>query len=94
MVDAAATGPLRMTETYYDDFVLWLGILKRGFAAHALHEDLMRYRVLARSVSRNKANSAVQVWRTYRDVERLPLARSAWSFASYASHALLKYRAF
>jgi teichuronic acid biosynthesis glycosyltransferase TuaG len=94
IVDRSATGPLAMTDAYYDDFVLWLGILKRGFVAEALHEDLMRYRVLARSVSRNKANSAVRVWRTYRDVERLPLARSAWSFASYASRALLKYRAF
>ena len=94
IVDRGATGPLAMTETYYDDFVLWLGILKRGFVAEGLHEDLMRYRVLAKSVSRNKANSAMHVWRTYRDVERLPLARSAWSFASYASRALLKYRAF
>jgi teichuronic acid biosynthesis glycosyltransferase TuaG len=94
ILDRDATGPLRMTETYYDDFVLWLGVLKRGIVAHALREDLMRYRVLARSVSRNKVSSAMHVWRTYRDVERLPLARSAWSFAGYASRALLKYRAF
>ena len=94
LVDRGATGPLTMTDTYYDDFVLWLAILKRGFVAHALNEDLMRYRVVARSVSRNKAKSAVHVWRTYRDVEGLPLARSVWSFASYASRALLKYRAF
>jgi teichuronic acid biosynthesis glycosyltransferase TuaG len=94
LIDRGATGPLAMTETYYDDFVLWLGILKRGFVAEGLHEDLMRYRVLAKSVSRNKANSARHVWRTYRDVERLPLARAAWSFAGYASRALLKYRAF
>ena len=94
IVDREATGPLRMTETYYDDFVLWLGLLKRGFTAHALREDLMRYRVVAKSVSRNKATSAMHVWRTYRDVERLPLARSVWSFAGYATRALLKYRAF
>jgi teichuronic acid biosynthesis glycosyltransferase TuaG len=94
VVDRDATGPLAMTETYYDDFVLWLGILKRGFVAHGLREDLMRYRVVARSVSRNKTNSAIQVWRTYREIEKLPLVRSAWSFASYAYHALLKYGAF
>jgi teichuronic acid biosynthesis glycosyltransferase TuaG len=94
IVDRESTGPLTMTETYYDDFVLWLGLLKRGFTAHALKEDLMRYRVVAKSVSRNKATSAMHVWRTYRDVERLPLARSAWSFAAYAARALLKYRTF
>jgi teichuronic acid biosynthesis glycosyltransferase TuaG len=94
LIDRGATGPLAMTETYYDDFVLWLGILKRGFVAEGLHEDLMRYRVLAKSVSRNKANSAKHVWRTYRDVERLPLVRSGWSVAGYASLAVLKYRSF
>lgn len=94
IVDRDATGPLSMTQTYYDDFVLWLGLLKRGIVARALSEDLMRYRVVARSVSRNKASSAMHVWRTYRDVENLSLARSAWSFAGYASRAFLKYRTF
>ena len=94
ILDREAIGPLRMTETYYDDFVLWLGLLKRGFTAHALKEDLMRYRVVAKSVSRNKATSAMHVWRTYREVERLPLARSIWSFAGYVTRALLKYRTF
>ncbi len=94
VIDRALTGPFRMVKTYYDDFALWLEITRRGFPAFGLNEDLMRYRVLGGSVSRNKGRSAAMVWRTYREVERLPLLRSAWCFVSYAMHAMAKYRSF
>jgi teichuronic acid biosynthesis glycosyltransferase TuaG len=54
----------------------------------------MRYRVVAQSISRNKTNSAKQVWRTYRDIEGLNPLSSAWYFANYATRAWLKYRQF
>lgn len=94
IIDRTRSGPLAMTKTYYDDFVLWLGILKRGHAALGLDEDLMRYRVLGQSVSRNKWRSMRMVWKTYRDVERLNLPRSALAFAGYAWNAWWKYRVF
>jgi teichuronic acid biosynthesis glycosyltransferase TuaG len=94
MVDRGVTGNFRMIATYYDDFALWLEITRRGFPAFGLNEDLMRYRVLGGSVSRNKGRSARMVWRTYRDVEKLPLLRSAWCFARYAINAAAKYRSF
>lgn len=94
LIDRAATGDFRMTKTYYDDFVLWLGILKRGHVAHGLNEDLMRYRVMGGSVSRNKAKSARMVWQTYRDIERLAAPLAALHFARYALHAWRKYRTF
>ena len=94
MIDRVLTGPFRMVKTYYDDFALWLEITRRGFPAFGLPEDLMRYRVLGGSVSRNKARSARMVWRLYRDVERLGWPRAAWCFARYAGNAVLKYRSF
>jgi teichuronic acid biosynthesis glycosyltransferase TuaG len=94
LVDRVRTGQFRMIKTYYDDFVLWLELLKRGVVARGLHVDLLRYRVVAQSISRNKTNSAKQVWRTYRDVEHLGSVRSAWCFANYATRAWLKYRRF
>lgn len=94
VVDRRLAGPFRMVKTYYDDFALWLEITRRGFAAFGLDEDLMRYRVVGGSVSRNKGRSAAMVWRTYREVERLGLARASWSFARYAINAMRKYRAF
>jgi teichuronic acid biosynthesis glycosyltransferase TuaG len=94
IIDRERSGPFRMVKTYYDDFALWLEITRRGFPAFGLDEDLMRYRVVGGSVSRHKGRSALMVWRTYREVERLGVARASWSFARYAVNALRKYRAF
>jgi teichuronic acid biosynthesis glycosyltransferase TuaG len=94
VVDRALAGDVRMESVYYDDFVCWLSILKRGHVAHGLDEDLMRYRVLAKSVSRNKGRSAREVWKTYRNVEKLGLLSSAWYFSRYAANAVMKYRRF
>lgn len=94
IIDRRRTGAFRMVKTYYDDFALWLEITRRGFPALGLDEDLMRYRVLGGSVSRNKGRSAMMVWRTYREVEQLGFAQSCWSFARYAVNAMRKYQAF
>ena len=94
LVDRSLTGDFRMTKTYYDDFVLWLGLLKRGHVAWGLAEDLMRYRVMGGSVSRNKVKSARMVWQTYREIERLAAPVAAIHFARYALHAWRKYRTF
>lgn len=94
IVDRKLTGPFTLTNTYYDDFVLWLELLKRGHVARGLQEDLMRYRVVGGSVSRNKVRSARMVWRTYREIERLPLPKAAWCFGFYALNAWRKYRYF
>lgn len=94
ILDAHATGPVSMPDAPYDDYALWLKLLRNGHAAHGFQEDLLRYRVVAGSVSRSKGTSAMRVWRTYRDVESLGLVRSAWSFANYAARGWLKYRTF
>jgi teichuronic acid biosynthesis glycosyltransferase TuaG len=94
LVDRAIAGDIHMERVYYDDFVCWLSILKRGHVAHGLDEDLMRYRVVAKSVSRNKSKSAREVWQTYRRVEQLGLLASAWYFSRYALNAVRKYRRF
>jgi teichuronic acid biosynthesis glycosyltransferase TuaG len=94
VIDRAATGKFRMTKTYYDDFVLWLEILKRGHVAYGLNEDLMRYRVMGGSVSRNKSKSARMVWQTYREIEKLAAPVAAVHFVRYALNAWRKYRNF
>src|SRR6185436_17264416 len=94
IIDRALTGPFSMVKTYYDDFALWLEITRRGFPAFGLDEDLMRYRVVGGSVSRNKGRSARMVWRVYRDAEGFGIARASWYFVRYALNAVRKYRAF
>ncbi|MCH1987043.1 glycosyltransferase family 2 protein [Achromobacter xylosoxidans] len=94
IVDRDQTGPFSLRKTYYDDFVLWLELLGRGFTAYGFTEDLMRYRVVANSVSRNKGRSAKMVWNTYRRDLNLGLPKSMWCFSQYAINALKKYRQF
>jgi len=93
-LDRRVTGPIESRTTFHDDFVLWLEILKRGVTAIGLPDDLVRYRILDRSYSRNKRRMAYHVWRTYRDHEQLGLLESAWCFANYAWNGYWKYRRF
>lgn len=94
LIDRAIAGDVRMERVFYDDFVCWLSILKRGHVALGLNEDLMRYRVLSQSVSRNKGRSAREVWKTLRGIEHLGIVPAAWHFSRYAFNAARKYRAF
>ncbi len=91
MIDTCLTGPIRMRETYYDDFDCWLQILKKGLVAHGLNADLMRYRIMKGSVSRKKGKSARKVWRAYRDLEGLSIPLSVWYFTQYAVRGVMKY---
>lgn len=94
LLDSSKVGTFQMRRTYYDDFDCWLQILKQGHRAFGLDEDLMRYRVMAQSVSRNKRRSAAYVWRAYRDLEGLSLPTSIWYFSQYAIRGLFKYKNF
>lgn len=94
LVDRHLTGDLHMKPIYYDDFGCWLDVLRDGGFAVGLQQDLMCYRVIDGSVSRNKWRSAMEVWKTYRNIERLSILRSLWHFTQYASNALIKYRKF
>jgi len=94
VVDRSKVGPIVMKKTYYDDFACWLEILKRGNVAFGLNEDLMRYRVVENSVSRNKKKSAMKVWQSYREIEKLSLPIATWNFMHYALNGFMKYRRF
>lgn len=83
-----------MKDTYYDDFDCWLRILKKTGIGIGLDEDLMRYSVLDNSISRNKLYSAVQVWKAYRNLEKLNLLESFKYFTLYTIAGLIKYRKF
>lgn len=91
LLDRHIVGEVRMRNTYYDDFDCWLQVLKPGRKAYGLNQDLMRYRVMNESVSRNKRNSAAKVWRAYRDLEQLSVPAACWYFMNYAVRGLLKY---
>lgn len=92
MIDRSLTGDYRMPDIQCDDFGAWLAILRRGHIARGLQEDLLRYRVVANSISRNKLRWAFGIWRAYRDSERLSFPYAAWCFMHYAWRGYRKYR--
>ena len=94
IVDRDIAGNIAVKNEPYDDFCLWLSILKPGHVAYGLNEDLARYRVRGVSVSSRPQRSAGWVWHIYRNVERLSLVRSAWCFAHWGARAWLKRRQF
>ena len=94
LVDREIAGSVSMKNEPYDDFCLWLSILKNGYVAHGLNEDLARYRVRGVSVSSRPLRSAGWVWHIYRNVEHLSLPKSTWCFGHWAGRAWLKRREF
>ena len=85
---------VRVSKEYIEDYILYYQILKKGFNALGLKNDLLRYRVVSDSFSRNKANYSLKVWRTYREIEGLNLFHAFYYFSSYAIRAVIKYARF
>ncbi len=91
MIDKGKTGnfsmpPIRSSQ----DMATWLLLLRRIDKAYALTEDLATYRLVGNSNTAKKGKAAKDVWRVYREIEHLSLARSIYSFVGYAFHAIKK----
>ena len=82
------------TQKYIEDYIIFYSILKKGFCAFGLKEDLMRYRVVKGSFSRHKYNYAIKVWKTYRKIENLNILSTVYYFCHYAIRGLVKYSKF
>lgn len=72
------------------DYALWLKLLKTEKLAYIYGKPLSKYRIVSNSLSRNKINKAYQVWRIYRDIEKLNIVKSLYVFSHYAVKAFLK----
>ena len=94
LIDRNKIPHIEMKDYYYDDFVCWLSILKSGIDAYGLDIDLMRYRVISGSVSRNKFKSALKVWDIFRRSENMPLMKASFYMLKYAFIGIIKYSRF
>ncbi len=72
------------------DMALWLLIMKKGFLAYGLNQNLAKYRLVSTSNTAKKWKAATDVWKVYRNVEKLNLLRSSYSFVSYIFNGLKK----
>ena len=73
-----------------EDTATWLNILKKGFLAYAIEQPLTSYRIRQHSASSNKLKASSDLWRVYRQNEKLPLFKAVACFCSYAFNAIKK----
>jgi len=91
IIDREKTGDFEMPNIRSShDMALWLLIMKRGFSAYGLDENLAKYRVVSSSNTVNKTKAAKEVWDVYRKVEKLNIVYSAICFVGYAFNAIKK----
>ncbi|AST96631.1 glycosyltransferase family 2 protein [Shouchella clausii] len=91
MLNQDALGPLQMpTIRTRQDFMLWLSILKKGYSAYGIKEELAVYRKVGNSISSNKWQAAKRNWEIYRKHEELPWLKACRVFAGYAWNGMKK----
>ena len=79
-------------ELYHEDYAMWLELLRSGVVAVGCPDVLVEWRISETSRSYNKLNAAKHRWAVYRQAEKLPLWKSASSFAVYAVRGIAKVR--
>jgi teichuronic acid biosynthesis glycosyltransferase TuaG len=91
ILDKSKIKNIKMTPGWgYDDYVLWLDILKTGTFAYGLNENLALYRVMDKSVSSNKARAIYWVWNIYRKQQKINLVFSLFYISSFLLNAFFK----
>ena len=72
------------------DMALWLLIMKRGIIAYGLEDSLASYRIVSNSNTSSKIKASIDVWKVYREVEKLSFVYSFWCFSNYIFNAIRK----
>lgn len=78
-------------EFHHEDYVLWMTLLREGYAACGCSEVLMHYRQIPGSRSSDKIKSAKGRWEAYRKGLGMPIGKSLASFVRYAVSGVRKY---
>ena len=73
------------------DHLTWWLLMKRGFKAYGLQENLAEYRRVEGSISHNRFKAIKRHWKLYRKYEKLSLLKSTYCFICYALHAVKKH---
>lgn len=77
-------------EDSHEDYITWLGILKKYGQASAVDEPLLKYRLSSGGKSGNKLRSARMTYTAYRYAGFGPI-RAAGLFCAYAVNGVAKY---
>lgn len=79
---------LEMPVMKSEDTALWWRILRTGYTAYGLDENLVRYRRPGKSLSSNKLEAIRRIWNLYRKAEGMNLVSSMWHFCFWAARAV------
>ena len=79
---------LEMPVIKSEDTALWWKVLKAGYTAYGLDENLVKYRRAGRSLSSNKMEAIRRIWNLYRRAEGMSIFESAWHFCFWALRAV------
>lgn len=81
---------LYMPDVASEDTATWWQILREGYTARGLNENLAIYRRPKKSLSSNKFKAVTRIWNLYRKQEQLSVISSAWYFGFWALRATLR----
>lgn len=88
MLDKRNLPEIKMKDGWgYDDYVLWLDILRTGVKAYRLPECLAKYRVMEVSVSSKKGRALKWVWNIHRKYQGLNLFKAFYYTLCYSLNA-------
>lgn len=79
---------LEMPVMKSEDTALWWKILRSGYPAYGLDENLVRYRRAGKTLSSNKLEAIRRIWHLYRRAEKMNVVQSAWHFCFWAFRAV------
>ena len=79
---------LQMPQIKSEDTALWWRILRQGYVACGLDENLVKYRRAGKSLSSNKLEALRRIWNLYRKAEGMSVISSAWHFCFWAVRAV------
>lgn len=79
---------LEMPVIKSEDTALWFRVLRSGYTAYGLDENLVKYRRTGESLSANKLEALRRIWNLYRRAEGLSLPCSVYHFIFWAVRAV------
>lgn len=81
---------LEMPVIKSEDTALWWKVLRNGYTAYGLDENLVKYRRPRKSLSSNKVEALRRIWNLYRKAEHMGVLSSAWHFCFWAVRAVMR----
>lgn len=83
-----AKDKLYMPNVKSEDSALWFRVLREGYTAFGLNENLVIYRRPVNSLSSNKIEAMSRIWNLYRKQEKLNIFYSMYLFVGWAFRAV------